>query len=262
MKINAGTLHDYLTATLENAQDHTDKQPQLMHMVYRMDEIFHQEIFEYDSDVNPAAGLLAMNSYTMLLSAVQQALTGHIVPIFTIVRAALESACYAYLIALDEEKGKIWLDRHSSKSALQMSRNTFTAKKAANELKLRCPEMAEYVMAIYDAAIDFGAHPNQKSVFNHLEDIGPVGEEFHGFELTGVYGRNSWQVNHALLACIEYGQAIAFLIAASTENHPLTNDRLHVFQNWMNEKTCIAEELNGKPIEYSGPMYCSVIPPA
>lgn len=116
-------------------------------------------------------------------------------------------------------------------------------------------------MAHYEASIDFGAHPNRKSVIDHLEDSGPAGDGLHGFELIGVYGSNSWQVNHALLACVEAGQAIAFLMAAAAENHPLINERLGVIQGWMDAKRQVLEELSGGPLDYSGPMYRSVIPP-
>ncbi|KGA21938.1 hypothetical protein LES60_02570 [Pectobacterium brasiliense] len=261
MKIKAGTLLDYLNATLENSSVHAQEHPQLMYMVIQMDQIFQEEIFGHEFDVDPIAGLLAINAYTMLLSAVKQALSGHTVSTFPIVRTALESACYAYLIAHDEAMGKIWLNRHTSKGALQKCRKMFTVKKASNELKSISHEMAEYVMAHYEAAIDLGAHPNQKAVFNHLTDMGEVDTRFHGFELTGVYGQNSWHVNYALLVCTEVGQAIAFLLAASVKNHPLIHDRLKVFTSWLDEKNRIADELNGEPIDYTGPMYCSVIPP-
>lgn len=261
MKVELKTIQSYLTATLENAQDHASEPAQLMHMVEQMDQIFHREIFDHDIKINAVSGFLAMNAYMILLSAVRQALTGHVVTVFPVVRSALESACYAYLIAKDEAKHEIWLKRHQSDSALKKCRNTFTVKNTINELKSLSPEMAEYVMALYDASIDFGAHPNQKSVVNHITDLGHKGDSFHGFELTGVYGRNSWEVNHALLVCVETGQAIVFLIAASAEDHPLLNDRLHIFQNWLDEKNRVIEDINGGPIDYTGPMYSSLIPP-
>lgn len=261
MKIKAGTLIDYLNATRENLNDHANDYPQLMLMVLKMDEIFQDEIFSCEYDLNPVAGFLSMNSYMLLLSTVRQALSGHLVTVFPIVRTALESACYAYLIAHNEEMGKIWLNRHASENALQKCRKMFSVKKASNYLKSFSPEMAEYVMAHYEAAIDYGAHPNKKAVFSHLSDISEVDERFHGFELTGVYGRNSWHVNYALLICTEVGQAIAFLLAACTDKHPLLHERLEVFTGWVDEKNCMADELNGEPINYAGPMYCSVIPP-
>ncbi|MDW4561233.1 hypothetical protein [Aeromonas rivipollensis] len=261
MKIEVDNLDNYLIATLENAQAHASEQPQLMYMVYEMERIFRHEIFNHKIDADPAAGLLAMHAYMMLVSSVRQALSGHSVSVFPAIRVALESACYAYLIARDEKMGRIWLERHLSRSALDRCRKSFTVKNAVGKLKTVSPEMAEYVMAHYDASIDFGAHPNQRSVFNHLVDIGQVGDKYHGFELTGVYGENSWEVNHALLVCVEVGQAIGFLIAASADNHPLIYERLDVFQSWMDEKNRMADELNGGPIDYKGPMYSSVISP-
>ncbi|UXD90041.1 hypothetical protein K2Y34_13225 [Cronobacter sakazakii] len=261
MKANAGTLNDYLQAILENYTDHSETPPQLMGMVLQMDQIFQEEIFGHDLEMHPYALLLAMNSYTMLLNAVGQALSGHTVAVFPVVRTALESACYAYLISQDEALGDIWANRHKSEKALQKCRRELTVKKACDALVSLSPQMAENVMAHYNAAIDYGAHPNRKAVFNHLSDIGEVDSKFHGFELTGVYGPNSWQVNYALLACTEVGQAIAFLIAASADKHPLVYERLEVFTNWLEDKNRIADELNGKPIDYSGPMYSSVIPP-
>lgn len=265
MKINADNQQDYLLATLENAQDHASEPPQLMYLVDQMDQmdqIFQQEIFAHDFEAHPTAGMLMMNAYTMLLSAVRQALSGHVVSTYPIARTALESACYGFLISRGEAKADIWLHRHDSEKALQSCRDTFTVAKAVRELKGISPVMAEYVQAHYAAAIDFGAHPNRKSVVDHLEYAGPIGDELHGFSLTGVYGRNSWHVNLGLLVCVEVGQAIAFLFAASAENHPLLNERIDVFQEWMDSKRCIAEELNGEPINYTVPMYSSVLPPA
>jgi hypothetical protein len=79
MKMNAGTLQDYLVATIENAQDHATEPPQLMFLVDQMDEIFQQEIFAQEYEASAFAALLAMNAYTLLLSAVRQALSGHVV---------------------------------------------------------------------------------------------------------------------------------------------------------------------------------------
>ncbi|EIK54694.1 hypothetical protein YO5_18052, partial [Stutzerimonas stutzeri TS44] len=251
MKMNAGTLQDYLVATIENAQDHAAEPPQLMFLVDQMDEIFQQEIFAQEYEANAFAALLAMNAYTLLLSAVRQALSGHVVSVFSIARSALESACYGFLIARDEARGDIWLNRHESKESLKMSRKTFTVANAVKEMGNVCAEMAEYIEAHYDAAIDFGAHPNPRSVIHHLEDSGPVGSD-HGFSLTGVYGRNSWQVNRELLVCVEVGQAVAFLIAASAADHPLLNDRLSVFTKWMDAKNRMVDEINGEPMDYSG----------
>lgn len=65
-----------LVETFENARDHASEPPQLMLLIEQMDQIFQREIFAQDFDVHPTACLLVMNAYTMLLSAVRQALWG------------------------------------------------------------------------------------------------------------------------------------------------------------------------------------------
>ncbi|OWY74333.1 hypothetical protein [Pantoea sp. AMG 501] len=246
MKVKAGTLKEYLKGTLENAVDHSEEPPDLMEAVYEMDRIFQKEFFDDEFDVSPCAGLLAMNSYILLLASVREALSGHSVSLFPVLRTALESACYCYLVALDREKVQIWTNRHSSLSALQKCRKTFTVKKATGQLKSLSPEMAEYINEHYEACINFGAHPNLRSITNHLSDIVDVDDSYLGFHLTGVYGRNSWEVNYALFICLELGQAIAFLFAAASKNHPFIHERLEVFQKWIDQKKMIEEELKRK----------------
>lgn len=250
MKINAEGLSVYLKATSENIDDHFKQPPDLMHLVIQMDEIFQNEIFSHEFDANAFASFLGMNSYTILLSAVRQALSGHTVTVFPLVRTALESACYAYLIAHDKKAENMWLNRNKSKSALELCRKNLTVQKAKTHLMSLCPEMANFVKQLYDASIDHGAHPNRKAVFMNLSNGGEIDEKFHCFTFTGVYSANSWNVNYALLVCTEYGQAIAFLLAACVKKHPFLTDRLEIFQNWMYEKNKIADELNGGEIDH------------
>lgn len=57
MKFNAGSLSDYLSATLKVTIEHSDNQPQLMFMVEQMDEIFGQEF-----EANSTDGLRVVNA--------------------------------------------------------------------------------------------------------------------------------------------------------------------------------------------------------
>jgi hypothetical protein len=261
VKIKIGRVRDYLVATLENTQAHASESPELMHLITQMDDIFHDEIFSLPLSQKPTADLLIINAYTMLLAGIREALSGHVVCVFPIVRAALESSCYAYLIANDASKADIWLERHSSEVAMKNCRNVFTAKKAVDILRSSDPVMADYVWGYYEASIDYGAHPNNKSVIGHLSDSGPAEEGLHGFELTSVYGKNSWQVNHALFVCVEAGQAIAYLIASSIENHPLIHERGEVFKRWIDAKNRMVEDLTGESCDCTAPVYSSVRPP-
>lgn len=261
MQMKAGKLNEYLKDTIENATDHAQSPPELMYLVDQMDQIFHEELFSHQLEVHPFAAMLLLNSYALLAGAVREALSGHVVCTYPIARAALESACYGFLIGSDDDTASIWKDRHKDKTSLRNCRNTFSVSKAVDALRGVSTEMAEYVQAHYDASIDFGAHPNQRSVLIHASYAEGT-DSAEAFDLSVVYGANSWQVNQALLVCVEVGQAIAYLIAATADHHPLLHDRVEVFKDWFKEKDRMAEKLLGRPIQYSGPMYSSVIPPA
>lgn len=244
MKIKAGTLSEYLTATNENHNHHAKEEPHMMGMINEMDRIFHQEIFAHDYDANAATILLAMNSYMMLSNAVHQALSGHAVAVFSVARTALESACYAYLTSANDKMSSIWFARGKSKTATDSCRKTFTISATVAKLKHVSPEMAEFVKNLYDSSIEYGAHPNIKSVSHHLRDKGLVDDKFRAFTHVGVYGENSHQVNSSLFLCIEVGQAIAFLLSIAAKDHPFINNRLDVFQKWIDDKNRIADEFN------------------
>lgn len=261
MQITAGTLSEYLVATNKVAQDHATSPPQLMKMVDEMDAFFHRELFSKPLEMAPIAAVLAINAYTALLGAVREALSGHVVLVFPVARAALESACYALLVSEHEEGADVWLNRNRSIGDLKACRKLFTVENTIKILKPTQPEMADYVRGLYEASIDYGAHPNPLGIISHFGPTGPQEDDEFGFSLTGVQGHDSWHVNRELLVCVETGQAVAFLIAASIPGHPLLNERLQDFDDWMATKNKMAESLNGAAIAYTGPMYSSVRPP-
>lgn len=244
MKIEIDTLTNYLKATIENQVHHAKEEPDLMGMIHEMDRIFHQEIFAQEYDANAATMLLAMNSYMMLSNAVLQALSGHQVAVFPVARAALESACYAYLTSSDKKMSEIWFNRGKSKTATDNCRKAFTIGAVVAKLSYISPDMSDYLKKLYDWSIEYGAHPNIKSISHHLHDSGEVDDKFRAFSHIGVYGENSHQVNSALLICVNVGQAIAFLLSASAKDHPFINERKDVFQNWMDEKNQIMDEIS------------------
>lgn len=219
----------------------------MMGMINEMDRIFHQEIFAHDYNANAATMFLAMNSYMMLSSAIHQALSGHAVAVFPVARTALESACYAYLTSSDEKMSNIWFSRDKSKTATDNCRKAFTIGATVAKLRNVSPEMADFVKDLYDSSIEYGAHPNIKSVFQHLKDKGLVDDKFHAFTHVGVYGENSHQVNSTLFLCVEVGQAIAFLLSIAAKDHPFLSERLDVFQKWIDEKNRITQEYNDIP---------------
>ncbi len=246
VKIELDTLSNYLIATLENHVSHSKKEPDLMWMIHEMDSFFHQEVFDHEYDANAATMLLATNSYMMLSNAVLQALSGHRVAVLPVARIALESACYAYLTSSSEKMSELWFNRDKSKTAKDNCRKAFTIGATVAKLKRISPDMSDYLKKLYELSIEYSAHPNIKAISHHLRDGGLVDDKCRVFSHTGVYGENSNQVNGALLFCVDVGQAIAFLLCASSKEHPIINERIHYFQNWMDEKNNLIDKISAE----------------
>lgn len=191
MKFSIPPLESYLSDIDDNMKDHKIKPPDVMYLINDMDVFFREEVFIDALDLNPFSALLSLHGSMQLNASISQALSGHVVTVFPIVRSALEAACYAFIISRDENNGIIWQQRHDSKEQLKKCRAVFNVANAVKYLKKISEEMGQYVDDLYISAIDFGAHPNPKAIMNHLEyNPQPDDGQIH-FSLNGVYGVNS-----------------------------------------------------------------------
>ncbi len=262
MRVNLDPLQTYLQAADENNAHHLSDPPELMPLIEQLDSIFRDEIFFGEFEIDATAALLSMNAYMLLLASIRQALSGHLAAVFPIARSALESSCYGYLIAHQPSLGDTWLNRHDSEQHYKQSKKKFNpaVSSVSKALKSDFPSMAEYVQAQYDAVIDYGAHPNPKSIVDRLEDKGAVDSESHHFELCGLYGKNSWEVNYGLLVAAEVGQAVAFVIASSMHDHPTLSAPSSVFNDYTDYKIKTVDKLNRAPVSYTEAMYTKYKP--
>jgi hypothetical protein len=258
MKFKILPLSSYLKDISENLLDHSKTPPDLMYLIHNMDDFFRNEVFIDGLVMNPISSLLCMNALMQFNASTNQALSGHVVTVFPIVRSALEAACYAFIISQDDKNSAVWYNRNKSEEDLKKCRVLFTVANCVKFLKKIDVELAQFVGDLYTASIDFGAHPNPISVMTHLDTGQHSDDDYLNFSLTGIYGVNSWEVNLALLACLETGHAIAFLTAASCIDHPVLGERSSEFQNLINLKNEMVNKYGGKEINCIKSIYASV----
>lgn len=256
MRFIAQTMAKYFEATNSNNMLHHETPPELMPLVQDLDQIFHDHFFGGTFEFEALAAPLCMNAYTLFLSGVRQALSGHVAATFPLLRSAIESACYAHRIQCAPELADVWVNRHKDEQSFRASKKRFgsAVSETVKALAALDEQAAAYVQAMYDASIDYGAHPNPKSVLNHLSFAEETEIEAR-FELAGVYGEHSYQVNLALLAAAEAGFACLFIIAALIPDHVLLQGDAPVLNGWMDRKNALADHLNGGPVEYSKALY-------
>lgn len=189
---------------------------------------FVEELFTVELTMTPAQALLAMNAFMLYLSAIRVALSGHEAATFPLFRTALETASYSYLISTKPDLENIWLKRNASSEALKTCRKTFASavKDAAKSIQAqdRVSEGTEkWINFAYDAAIDFGAHPNPRSVLPHIRFDHDRSDEHVGLSLIGLYSPTSFEASRSLMACLDYGLLIGLILVCSPKNQ---TDRL------------------------------------
>lgn len=166
------------------------------------------------ANLSPVAGFLTMNAHMLFLAGAHTALQGHAAAIFPPLRTALENVCYAFLIARDPTLETVWIKRHQDEAAKRASRAAFTAavRDTAAAINAMQPESGNILVECYEAAIDFGAHPNPRGLLGYLAVSEP---EAHGtvVSLTALYGADAFDTQRALIGCLDFACVIALVMA-------------------------------------------------
>ncbi len=164
---------------------------------------------------HPFSLLLFCNAYHLFLAGVRMALSGHPAAVFPLLRTALESAAYGALIAQRPELADVWGSRHKGEAARKACRRAFTFEKSIAHLKARERNIHALAVAAYEGAIDFGAHPNPKSVFYHVSIDEERDDGFKAVTVSSLYGTDHNYTIGGLCACLDFGLAIIGIIVLS-----------------------------------------------
>lgn len=220
------SMEDYIDTTNAITDALRAENGPILQTLHTFDAYFRKTLWRDGSSLNPMAMMLSMNAYMLFLAGVRVAMTGHVSAVFPVLRAALESACYGYLIAKDPGLGSVWTDRHKDGAARKACRKAFgsAVTEVSKQVEREQPGGGQWLAAAYDVAIDFGAHPNIKSVFGHvrMQEDDPDDPNFR-VNLAGLYGADHWETQRILIGCLDFALAIAVVLTRALERP----DQLH-----------------------------------
>jgi hypothetical protein len=116
---------------------------------------------------------------------------------YPIQRACLESAGYANLIAAQTELSALWLKRDEDPQA----KSRFTNRAVREAIEARDQRLGAIYQDLYERTIDFGAHPNEKSVVANIAQ-GSVGT---GNIQVRMLAGDDVMLDHGLRTCAQVG---------------------------------------------------------
>lgn len=207
-----GGLESYIAAGDENTRDLLAGNAPTIAALKQFDAFFRDGLWREPVLSNPLAFLLFTNAYMLFLSGGRMALTGHAAAIYPLLRTALESACYGFLIERKPDLADVWTQRHQSKAQYDACRNAFTVARANKLIRSASIDIGNLVEGIYDAAIDFGGHPNIKGVIQHVSMDEERDDGMVAVNLAGLHGTGGIETTRGLMACLDFGLAIAAVI--------------------------------------------------
>jgi len=129
-------------------------------------------------------------------------MSGQVVDAYPLIRSCLEYAGYAQLIHQDYDVARTWLNRHADEKSTAKVRNTFTQTNIKDALSRRDQSLCKTYDHLYQRTIDFGAHPNERSVTGALT----IRESADQNELEQAYlVGDSLAIDHALKTAAQAG---------------------------------------------------------
>lgn len=200
---------------------------------------FFIKILSQADNLSPFSAFLSFHSLMLFNAALRTAFSGHEVATYPLLRAAQEAACYSFLISNNPDLEKIWLNRHENSQALKICRDKFSdaikqTAKSISQSKYFGEDIGSLIEDCYQQSIDFGAHPNPKSILHHLtindqKSPGPV-----EIKLVGLYSSNSLEIHRILVACLDFGNIIAIILTYTLNEFDKKN--LSELQKLIDEK--------------------------
>jgi hypothetical protein len=169
------SLFCFVEDSWNNALATFNAMPEQVGRLELIDSLFAQ--FSQHRLTNPSnyfAGLLFIRAHTAYRVGAGVALATPIES-YSVSRSSLEYAGYALLCHKRPELAEVWIRRDEGTESLARVRREFTQARVREAIKSFDAKISERYQYLYDAAISWGAHPNEKALTTSLRiDQDPI----------------------------------------------------------------------------------------
>ncbi len=139
-----------------------------MQLVQRVDTLLLRIASNMIEPKNSLVALLLLRAHAAYRAAATIAASGMPTDAYPLLRSVIETAGYALLIHRNRALGEVWLRRNDGVPEKHAARNAFTPRAIKDALEQLDRGLLNAFDTLYEYAIDFGAHPNEKSLTANL----------------------------------------------------------------------------------------------
>jgi hypothetical protein len=151
-------------ATFRNKQSATQK-------LIAIDAQFVRIIKDWLNPENEIGASLLVRCLSAFRVAAGLAMAAQAVETYVQCRAMLENAAYAAHIHRDASLGTVWLNRHQDAASMKAQKEAFSHGKVVESVKGANDHAGQRFEELYQLTIDFGAHPNERSVTGNMKVV-------------------------------------------------------------------------------------------
>jgi len=134
-----------------------------------IDKLFHiaKDCAQNSKEYFPA--LFILKSHSAFLATVKLAIGTQTVESYMTMRGILECSLYGYNIYKNRDLAETWLKRDESPEFKQEVKDRFAIGEIFRQLKSEDESLQDKAKSLYDTTIQYGGHPNEKSLSTVLK---------------------------------------------------------------------------------------------
>ena len=157
----------------------------------KVDAAFSKGTKSLNNSPDYFSGFFFMKARSAFLGASRLNLSGQLPEGYMLLRACIENGLYGFKVWKDTNSQEIWLRRHDDNKTDRKSkmacRSVFSYQALLRLIKFCDKPLAGKISNLYEHAIDYGAHPNERALSSSIEvtDAGKGGRRYdvHSFNI-------------------------------------------------------------------------------
>lgn len=167
-----GWGRDSLSEFIENARRNTfatfvQARP-VWQRFTRIDGLFRRAIDALNNSRAWFAGFFLLRSHASYLGGVRFSASTQFGEAYMVLRGCLENALYGLFLHENPNLRPVWLSRHEDEASKQRVKDEFKIGRMLDVLDAQDAATGAAARALYERAIDYGAHPNERALSSVL----------------------------------------------------------------------------------------------
>jgi len=168
-----GWGNDEITKFFDVARGNTyatfaNLQPEFQKLI-GIDKAYRKLVDNLNQTKDWFAAFFVLRAHSNFLAGARLAASGQLPETYAALRSCLENGLYAVYIAKHPESRETWLRRHDDEAHKKSMREEFQLRKLLEFLASVDRKEGEVARTLYDRAIDYGAHPNERALMQTLQ---------------------------------------------------------------------------------------------